>query len=34
MYTLEYYSTKNKNEIMKTAGKWLDQEKSVLNEMT
>lgn len=28
IYTMEYYSTVKKNDIMKTAGKWLELERN------
>ena len=31
---MEYYSTVNKNEIMKFASKWIELEKMMLNEVT
>jgi hypothetical protein len=34
IYTMEYYSTIKKNELMKLLGKWMDLEGIILSEVT
>ena len=34
IYTMEYYSAIKKNEIMKTASKWMELDKIMLSEVT
>lgn len=34
MYTMEHYSTVQKNEIMNLPGNWMKQEKVILNKVT
>ena len=34
MYTVEYYSTVKKNEVMNFAGSWMGLEKIILNDET
>lgn len=33
-YAMEYYLTVKRNELMKFAGKWIDVENTILNEVT
>jgi hypothetical protein len=34
LYTMEYYSAINKNEILSFAGKWMELENIILNEVS
>ena len=34
VYTVEYYRSLKKNEIMNTAGKWMELDKVILNDVT
>jgi hypothetical protein len=34
IYTMEFYSTVNKNEIMLFAGKWIEMENFMLSEVS
>jgi hypothetical protein len=34
LYTMEYYSAMKKNEILSFAGKWMELENTILNEVS
>ena len=34
IYMMEYYSAVKKNDILKLAGKWMNLEKTILNDVT
>jgi hypothetical protein len=34
LYTMEFYSTTNKNEILSFAGKWMELENIILSEVS
>ena len=34
IYTIEYYSAEKNNRILKFAGKWMELEETILNEVT
>ena len=34
IYTREYYTAEKNNDILKSAGKWMDLENIILNEVT
>ena len=34
IYTMEYYSAEKSNGILKFAGKWMELEETILNEVT
>jgi hypothetical protein len=34
LYTMEYYSTKKKNEILSFAGKWMERENIILSKVS